>query len=81
MLPKTKGKFCFGDQITLADAFFVPHVQGGVARFGVDLDKYPNVKEVYQNLIEVDAFIKADPKNQPDFKWLIGEFFWLLIWS
>ena len=68
MLPKTKGKFCFGDQITLADAFFVPHVQGGVARFGVDLDKYPNVKEVYQNLIEVDAFIKADPKNQPDFK-------------
>ena len=59
MLQKSKGKYCFGDDITIADAFFIPHVQGGVARFGVDLTKYPVAEEVYKNLIEIEAFQKA----------------------
>ena len=29
MLIKTRGKYCFGDEITAADLFFAPHVQGG----------------------------------------------------
>ena len=44
MLKKSKGKYCFGDEITIADCFFVPHVQGGAARFKVSLDDYPTVK-------------------------------------
>ena len=39
-----------------------------VDRLGIDLEEFKNVKEVYQNLVEVEAFVKADPKNQPDFK-------------
>ena len=68
MLEKTKGKFCFGDEITLADCFFYPQVQGGMNRFGVEIDKYPNCKYVLKHLQEKEAFAMADPKNQPDFE-------------
>ena len=72
MLKKTKGKYCFGDEITAADLFFVPHVQGGSVRFKVSLDDYPLIKEVLGNLQQNEAFIKGSPKNQPDFEeWLI----------
>jgi maleylacetoacetate isomerase len=43
MLSKSKGKYCFGDQITCADLFFAPQVMGAAARFGVDLKNYKNV--------------------------------------
>ena len=59
MLQKTKGKYCFGDEITAADLFFVPHVQGGSVRFNVSLDDYPAVKEVLTNLQQIEAFVKA----------------------
>jgi glutathione S-transferase len=59
MLKNTKGQYCFGDQITIADLFFAPHVQGGSVRFLVSLDAYPNVKEVLDNLQKIEAFQKA----------------------
>ena len=67
MLKKTRGKYCFGDQITAADIFFVPHVQGGTVRFGVGLEDYPNVREVLKNFQEVGEFGKGDPRNQEDY--------------
>ena len=67
MLKKTRGKYCFGDQITAADIFFVPHVQGGTTRFGVGLEEYPNVREVLGNLQEVEEFCRGEPKNQEDY--------------
>jgi glutathione S-transferase len=51
----------------LADAFFVPQV-GGLAKFGVDIDKYPNSKEVFNNLQSIESFRLAEPKYQPDFE-------------
>jgi maleylacetoacetate isomerase len=67
MLEKTHGKYCFGDEVTLADAFLVPHAMGAIARFGVDLSEYPKCKHVFDNLCELEAFRLAEPKNQPDF--------------
>jgi maleylacetoacetate isomerase len=66
-LQKTKGKYCFGDEVTLADAFFYPHVVGGIARFGVKIEDFPLCKEVLANLQELEAFRLAEPKAQPDF--------------
>lgn len=68
LLAKTRGKYCFGDEVTLADCFFAPQVQGGIARFGVEIDKYPICKEVLGNLQQLEAFRQAEPKNQPDFE-------------
>jgi hypothetical protein len=41
---------------------------GGIARFGIQIDEFPNCKEVLKNLQELEAFRKAEPKNQPDFE-------------
>ena len=66
-LAKSKGKYCFGDEVTLADAFFYPHIVGGIARFGVQIDEYPNCWTVLKNLQELEQFRLAEPKAQPDF--------------
>ena len=47
LLIKAKaGKYCCGDEITLADVFFYPQVKVGAARFGVNIDEYPLSKAV-----------------------------------
>ena len=75
MLKKSKGKYCFGNNITLADAFFYPQVMGGIARFGVNIEDYPLCKEVLSNLQQSESFVQAEPKNQPDFeKWFFDSF-------
>lgn len=67
LLERSKGKYCFGDEVTLADCFFAPQVSGGIARFGVKIENYPRCKEVLSNLLEIEEFRLAEPKNQPDF--------------
>jgi glutathione S-transferase len=44
MLKQSKGKYCFGNNVTLADAFFYPQVMGGIARFGVNIEDFPLCK-------------------------------------
>ena len=39
---ETMGKYCVGDEITLADVFLVPQLMNA-DRFGVDMTKYPNI--------------------------------------
>ncbi|TDF39585.1 maleylacetoacetate isomerase [Alteromonadaceae bacterium M269] len=64
-LKNTAGNYCFGFDITLADVCLIPQVYNAL-RFGVDLDKYPTVKKVYENCSELSAFIDALPENQID---------------
>ena len=54
--------------MTLADAFFAPHITGGIVRFGLKIDDFPNCKHVLENLQKLEAFEKSLPKNQPDFE-------------
>lgn len=64
-LNKTAGKFCVGDQPTIADCCLVPQVYNAL-RFKVNLDDYPKIQDVYQNCMTMPAFKKAVPENQPD---------------
>lgn len=59
------GKFSYGDRITMADICVVPAVWRA-ARFGVDLDQFPIMKRVFEEMSKHDAVIKAHWKNQPD---------------
>lgn len=59
------GKFCFGDEITLADVCLVPQVYNAL-RFNVDLTPYPNIERVDKALNELRAFADAAPEKQPD---------------
>lgn len=64
-LAKSMGKYCFGDSITLADICLVPQVYNAV-RFGIAMDKYPNIAQVVERCNQHQAFIDALPENQSD---------------
>ncbi len=64
-LQKYAGEFCFGDKPTLADCCLVPQVFNA-KRFDVDLSSYRAIHRVTDNCLKLEAFIKADPSNQPD---------------
>jgi maleylacetoacetate isomerase len=59
------GKFCHGDQPTLADICTVGHVLGG-GYFNIDAAPYPTVKRIADTCLALDAFARAHPLNQPD---------------
>ena len=42
VLSETKGKYCVGDDLTLADVFLAPQFFAA-DRFGVDISQFPNV--------------------------------------
>ena len=64
-ITETKGKYCVGDQITMADCFLIPQLFNA-DRYGLSLDDFPNIKAVRAALNEVPAFIKSHAHNQFD---------------
>lgn len=64
-LKETKGKYCYGDSITLADIYVYPQLYF-FKRNNFSLDEFPLLKEVQKNLSEHSAFIDAEPENQID---------------
>jgi maleylacetoacetate isomerase len=57
--------YCFGSQVTLADACLVPQMYNA-RRFKVDLSDYPNLVAICQHLESLPAFAAARPEAQPD---------------
>ena len=59
------GRFCDGDQPTLADVYLVPQVLAA-RRHDVDLSAYPTVARIYDACMDHPSFAAADPQRQPD---------------
>jgi len=59
------GRFCLHDQVTMADCCLVPQVFNA-QRYKCDLKPYPIVMRIHEACMKVDAFIRAEPSNQPD---------------
>eukprot|EP00128_Syssomonas_multiformis_P009759 Colp12_sorted_trinity150504_noHs@10861 len=64
-LYKTAGKYCVGDEVTIADACLVPQVYNAL-RFGVDMTQFPIITRIEAALSTLPAFQKAHPDSQPD---------------
>ena len=64
-LQATAGKFCFGDQLTMADCCLIPQVYNA-KRFQINLGAYPLIEAVYAQCMTLPAFIEAAPEQQPD---------------
>lgn len=59
------GRFCHGDEPTLADCYLVPQVYNA-ERFECDLGPYPKIRRIAANCRALPAFEMAAPENQPD---------------
>jgi maleylacetoacetate isomerase len=52
------GRYSIGDEVTLADVFLVPAIQGAL-RVGIDLDRWPLVKSIVEECWKLEAFRKG----------------------
>ncbi|QIR14880.1 maleylacetoacetate isomerase [Shewanella aestuarii] len=64
-LVQYSGRYCFGDNVTLADICLIPQIYNA-KRFNVALDKYPNISRIWDNCHQLSAFINAAPEQQAD---------------
>jgi len=65
LLKQKAGQYCWGDTITLADAFVVPQIWNAL-RFNCAMDVYPILRRVYDNAMLLSEFQQAAPAAQPD---------------
>jgi maleylacetoacetate isomerase len=62
---KKSGKYCYRDQVTLADCCLVPQVFNA-QRYQCELAPYPEIMRIFDECMQLDAFIAAQPSKQPD---------------
>ncbi len=62
---KKSGKYCYRDQVTIADCCLVPQVFNA-QRYQCDLTYYPTIMHIFGECMNLDAFIGAQPSKQPD---------------
>ncbi|XP_039992659.1 maleylacetoacetate isomerase isoform X1 [Xiphias gladius] len=65
ILKQTAGRYCVGDEISMADICLVPQVYNA-ERFKVDVAQYPTIERLNQTLLEIEAFKVSHPSCQPD---------------
>ncbi|KAI6657683.1 hypothetical protein LOD99_427 [Oopsacas minuta] len=65
ILKETAGKYCVGNEITMADLCLVPQFFNA-ARFKVEVEPYPTICRIVEELEKNEAFKAAHPFNQPD---------------
>uniref|UniRef100_A0A8C7YGB9 Maleylacetoacetate isomerase n=1 Tax=Oryzias sinensis TaxID=183150 RepID=A0A8C7YGB9_9TELE len=65
ILKETSGKYCVGDEISMADICLVPQVYNA-ERFKVDIGRYPTIRKINETLVELEAFKVSHPSHQPD---------------
>jgi maleylacetoacetate isomerase len=59
------GRFCHGDEPTLADCFLVPQVYNA-ERFNCDLTPYPRIREIAERCRALPPVAAAAPERQSD---------------
>lgn len=60
-----RGRYCHGDQITIADCMLVPQVFNA-RRSDLDLTAYPNIVRIDAACSALPEFVGAHPAQQPD---------------
>jgi maleylacetoacetate isomerase len=62
---KRTGKFCYGNEITIADLCLVPHLTN-TKMLGTDLARYPTMARIFDTCMQLEAFSAEQPMKQPD---------------
>ncbi len=66
MLEDTHGRYCVGDQVTMADLYLIPQIRSA-REFAIDLTTMPTIVDIESACQELEAFQRAQPEKQPDF--------------
>jgi maleylpyruvate isomerase len=62
---RRSGRYALGDAVTLAEVFIVPQIFNA-QRMDCKLDAVPTVMRIFDNCMQLPAFIDAQPSAQPD---------------
>jgi len=62
--PQT-GRFCHGDTPSLADVCLIPQVVNA-QNFQLDMAPFPTIRRIFTEALNLPAFARALPANQPD---------------
>jgi maleylpyruvate isomerase len=62
---ETAGRFCVGDEPSIADVYLVPQLYGA-RRVGVNLEAMPTLLRIETACCELPAFAASHPDRQPD---------------
>ncbi|KAL8169120.1 UNVERIFIED_CONTAM: Glutathione S-transferase zeta-1 [Gekko kuhli] len=65
ILQETSGRYCVGDEVSMADLCLVPQVYNA-ERYKVDLAPYPTLRRINKALLELEEFQTSHPSRQPD---------------
>ncbi|WKY11219.1 hypothetical protein Q1695_003073 [Nippostrongylus brasiliensis] len=65
MLSRTSGCYAVGNSITVAD-LCIPSIVYNARRNGVEVEQFPTLCKVNDNLSKIPEFIAAEANNQPD---------------
>ncbi|KAM3919951.1 maleylacetoacetate isomerase isoform 1-T1 [Leptodactylus fuscus] len=65
LLKDGAGRYCVGDEVTMADLCLVPQV-ANADRFKVDMTPYPTICRINKALLQLEAFQVSHPSRQPD---------------
>ena len=60
-----RGRFSHGDAPTIADCYLIPQIESA-RRFKVDLSRWPLIMAVEKACMQLEAFQRAAPSQQPD---------------
>lgn len=66
ILKDSAGKYCFGDEFTLADVTIIAQLRNAY-RFNVDLGNFPILEQLERNFYELDLVKNSTPEHMPDF--------------
>lgn len=61
LLSETAGRYCVGDQVTMADACLVPQCRNASVRYNFDLTQYININRINKLLLQHPAFSSSAP--------------------
>ncbi len=59
------GQYCAGNAVTFADCFLIPQL-AAARRFDLELERFPLLLEIEARCLEMPAFRRAAPDQQPD---------------